>query len=92
MSFNINKFNVGVHVEVIKAYLTESKSHRKIQEDILKIEAPKRGGGFVAMEILHYYGITGKKKGVLITSKFEDEYAGATGSYKQALELIKGKV
>lgn len=92
MGVDINKFTLSIHLEVIKAYLTEAKSHRKIQEEILKIEAPKRGGGFIAMEILHYYGIRGEKKGALITSNFEQEYADAKGAYKKALELLRGKV
>lgn len=49
------KFDEVIHYKVIKAYLKEGKSHRGIQQDILDIPAPTRGGGFIAMQILHYY-------------------------------------
>jgi len=75
--------------QVIKAYLVESKSHRRIQEEILKIDAPVRGGGFVAMNILHHFGIDGAKKGILNRSSLEEEYKNAVGSYKKALELLE---
>ena len=43
--------------KVLKAYLVDGWSHRKIQREILKLDAPARGGGFVAMDILHKYNI-----------------------------------
>lgn len=75
--------------QVIKLYLIEAKSQRFIQKNVLNIEAPNRGGGYVAMQILHRYGIHGDKKGVLSKNSFEDEYSKAEGPYKLALEIIK---
>ena len=37
----------------------------KIQEEILEKEAPARGGGFLAMTILHGFEIKDDKKGIL---------------------------
>jgi hypothetical protein len=40
---------------VLRAYLCDGWSHRRIQEEILGIEAPLRGGGYETMKILHDY-------------------------------------
>jgi hypothetical protein len=85
----IKKYPEFLHAQVIRAYLIDSLSHRKIQEEILKVEAPVRGGGFIAMEILHYYGISGNKKGVLKTNSYREEISVASGKYKEALEIIQ---
>jgi putative restriction endonuclease len=53
---------------VLKAYLVEGKSHRTIQKEILNLPAPPRGGGFVVMEILHFFKIKGEHKSI-----FEDK-------------------
>ncbi|MFP3356290.1 hypothetical protein R0K17_02920 [Planococcus sp. SIMBA_143] len=75
--------------QVLKSYLIEAKSHRSIQEEILNMDAPARGGGFVAMQILHHYGIRGDRKGILLRNSLEEEYAKAEGDYKAALEILK---
>lgn len=51
--------------QILKAYLCESKSHRWIQENIMKLPTPLNGGGYKAMEVLHSYSIKGDKKGLL---------------------------
>jgi len=50
---------------VLKAYLCDGWSHRQIQEQILGIDAPTRGGGYEAMRILHKYGVTGEYKALM---------------------------
>lgn len=60
-------------VNVLTAYLCEARSHRHIQQKILGIDAPTRGGGYEAMRILHRYGITGKYKGCLRGRSFDPE-------------------
>jgi len=50
---------------VLHAYLVEEKSHRLIQSEILDLPAPSNGGGYIAMEILHYFNIKGDSKGLL---------------------------
>lgn len=89
MSSTLDKFPLEIQAKVIYAYLVTAKSHRKIQEEILKIDAPARGGGFITMQILHHYKILGNKKGILIHNSFEDEFLKAEGMYKQALEILK---
>lgn len=86
---NVQRFSEEKIYQVIKAYLVEVKSHRYIQENILDIEAPIRGGGFVAMQILHHYGIHGNKKGILMRNSLKEEYSGAENQYKLALEIMK---
>lgn len=86
---DIRNFSDEKVFQVIKSYLIEAKSHRYIQEKVLGIDAPARGGGFVAMQILHHYGICGDKKGILKRSSLESEYSEAEGSYKLALKILK---
>ncbi len=56
---------------VIEAYLINGWSQRNIQEEILGINAPTRGGGYEAMKILHRYGIRGEHKGVLANQNLD---------------------
>lgn len=70
MSTSLDIFTLDIRARVIKAYLIEAKSHRRMREEILNIDAPARGGGFITMQILHYYAIFGDKKGALIQNLF----------------------
>ena len=88
MSITLDKFPLAIQSKVIHAYLIEAKSHRRIQEEILKIDAPARGGGFVTMQILHHYEIHGNKKGILIHNSFEEEFLKAEGMYRKSLEIL----
>lgn len=82
-------YNIPKEVRVIYAYLKNSLSHRKIQSVVLGEDAPARGGGFLAMQILHDYEIEGDKKGVLNKTPFHIEYERAGGKYLEALNLLK---
>jgi len=84
-----NPKNIPLNAKVIYAYLKNSLSHRKIQSEVLEEEAPARGGGFLAMEILHGYDIQGDKKGILMKIPFTTEYKSATGKYLEALDILK---
>jgi len=69
---------------VMRAYLCDGQSHRAIQRDILGVEAPARGGGFLTMEILHKFGIRGQHKWALRGRRFnaqEFENAGSIQTY-----------
>lgn len=55
--------DIDLHFNVIKEYIFAGKSQRQIQKELLNINAPERGGGFRAMDILHYYDINGAMKG-----------------------------
>lgn len=89
MANNVKKYNEVIHARIINAFLREAKSHRAIQEEVLNIPAPPRGGGFITMEILHHYNIRGDKKGILIERPLLEEKNCATGMYKYALELLE---
>ncbi len=65
MSRYLDSFSEDVIIKVMRAYLVNGDSHRNIQKKILGLPAPARGGGFVAMDILHHYGIKGEHKRVL---------------------------
>ena len=80
---------IPLNAKVIYAYLKNSLSHRKIQSEVLGEDAPARGGGFLAMQILHDYEIEGDKKGVLKKTPFHVEYEKAEGKYLEALNLLK---
>jgi len=54
------------HFDILKAYLCESKSHRWIQENIMELNSPTRGGGYAAMNILHEYDVRNEQKGLLV--------------------------
>lgn len=55
---NLEEFDDETKTEIVKLYLgSEDWSHRRLQKEILKIDAPQRGGGFVVMEILRSFGI-----------------------------------
>ena len=73
-------------VDVLTAYLCEARSQRDIQEKILGIDAPTRGGGYETMRMLRRYGITGKHKGCLRGRSFDPESlirVGNIGIYLQ---------
>ena len=88
MSRYINYFDEDKILQVLMAYLYEGKSHRQIQKDILSLPAPAHGGGFVAMDILHYFNILGDKKGLLQKIEILNELNSASGVYAQALKKI----
>lgn len=85
----IDKYTEEEILKVVKAYLVDGFSHRKIQVDILGLPAPARGDGFVAMDILHYYNIKGEKKGILIDNDIEFEIEKSSGKYKDILMKLK---
>lgn len=70
---------------VLEAYLCYGWSQRKIQEDVLGIDAPERGGGYEAMKILHSYGIVGEHKYALRGKKFDPQAFEAAGSIRTYL-------
>lgn len=85
MSSKIDAYDEDVILRVLNAYLYEGKSHRAIQKEILGLPAPERGGGFVAMSILHEYGIYGEHKGLLLNKDISSELSTASGVYREAL-------
>lgn len=89
MSRYLEEFSEEIIIQIIRAYLYERKSHRDIQREILHIPAPDRGGGFIAMDILHYFDIHGDKKGFLVERNLDQAIMESEGSFKRALQLLK---
>jgi len=85
MSRYIDKFNEYEILEVVKSYLVDGKSYRVIQRDVLGIPASNNGGGYIAMDIIHHFGIRGDKKAVLQRTNIEDEMKNSSGSYLKIL-------
>lgn len=55
---NLDEFSESIKIEILRLFLTSDDwSHRRLQKDILGIEAPTAGGGFVAMSILRSFGL-----------------------------------
>jgi putative restriction endonuclease len=88
LSRYINDFDEDVILKVIMSYLYEGKSHRQIQREILGLPAPERGGGFIAMDILHYFGIHGDKKGLLQKRDIFEVLNNSSGTLHEALRKI----
>lgn len=68
MTRYLRDFPEELIIRTLRAYLIHGDSHRSIQKNILGIPAPARGGGFVAMEILHHYEIKPEHKSILTNS------------------------
>jgi hypothetical protein len=77
-----------IDAKVIYAYLKLNLSHREIQKSILGKNAPAKGGGFLAMGVLHNYEIKDPKKGILNRVIFNNEYTSSEGKYRDALDLL----
>lgn len=84
-----DKFEQHKIAEVIDAYLADGKSHRKIQREILNLPAPSRGGGFIAMEILHHFNIRENKKGILRNSSLEKLKGSTDKAFIKALKIYE---
>lgn len=82
---NILSYNEATHLTVLKAYIIDGKSHRQIQREILGLPAPLHGGGFIAMSILHYYGVSGNEKGILKNKPLSELQDIASRKLKDAL-------
>jgi len=51
---------IELRYEVLERFLFDGWTHRELQSRVLKIPAPKHGGGFEAMYILHCFGFGGE--------------------------------
>ncbi|KMT22311.1 HNH endonuclease [Clostridium cylindrosporum] len=89
MARYLDRFTEEEVLKVVKAYLVDGLSHRKIQFEILGLPSPARGGGFVTMDILHHFNINGDKKGILAKEDINDLIKNSTGNYLEILKKIK---
>lgn len=88
----LDRFTEEEILKVIKSYLLDGLGHRKIQSRILGLPVPDNGGGYIAMDILHYYNIYGDKKGILVNKNINSLIENATGNYREALTKIKAYI
>jgi len=82
------KFGEEKIARVIEAYLVDGLSHRQIQRNILNLPAPARGGGFVAMEILHHFDIREDKKGIIKERKIREKTEFENKRYQEAIDIL----
>lgn len=82
-------YNEEAHLAVVMAYLVDGKSMREIQSEILDLPAPLLGGGYVAMNILHYYGISGAEKGILRKKSIGEIQQAGNEKLRDILRKIK---
>lgn len=92
MARYVERFTEEEQLRVVKAYLVDGLSHRRIQSEILGLPAPNNGGGYVAMDILHYFNIDGDKKGVLANEDINRLIKNSVGNYREALIKIKSYI
>jgi len=85
----IMSYSEDIHLQVLKAFLIEGKSHREIQRSILGLPAPDHGGGFITMNILHYYHIYGNQKGLLKNKDINDILPILTKETSDTLQKLK---
>jgi len=76
-------------LDVVKAFLCNGLSHREIQKNILREDAPVRGGGFLAMNILHRFGIRDQHKNILRGRGFDENLFSEKRHIKAYLEAIE---
>lgn len=62
-----------IEYKALKAYLVDGWSQRKIEREILGLDAPLNGGGYVAMKLLHKYNIREEHKSILMNSHLSKE-------------------
>ncbi|MDT8717632.1 HNH endonuclease [Clostridium sp. 19966] len=89
MARYINKFTEEEIISVVIAYLYDGLSHRDIQKNILHLPTPQNGGGYISMDILHYFNINGDKKGILDNTDIDNEIQSSSGELKQILLKVK---
>ena len=65
---------LDLRYKVLEYFLFHGLTHRELQKEVLQMPAPKHGGGFEAMYILHYYGLGGNDtRGILANVKTYEE-------------------
>ena len=76
--------------EMARLYLEESVSFRNLEQRVLGIDSPERGGGFVAKKALNDFGITASDKGMLARMCPEAAVKTSAGMLKKAICEIYG--
>lgn len=79
-------------LNIIKAYLLDGLSYRKIEMELMNIDSQDRGGGFIAKSILNFYGITGEHKRTINDLNIDQKIETSTGALKETLTALKLKL
>lgn len=87
-TFKIEK-DFGRDIKIMNAYLIEGKSYRKIEKELLNIDKPNSGGGFIAMRLLNSYDIDGSYKSCLSSNTFDSVFAQANDDLKAILSELR---
>lgn len=87
---NIKNFEKDLNI--IKAYLIDCKSYRKIEMELMNIDSQNRGGGFIAKSKLNSYGITREHKGIINNLNIDQEIEKSFGMLKETLTILKLKL
>ena len=74
------QYPIELRYEVLERFLFDGWTHRELQKRVLHMPAPKHGGGFEAMYILHCFGFGGNDTRGLLAN---------TTSYGDLQKLIK---
>lgn len=80
-----------IELDVVKAFLCDGLSHREIQKRVLKKDAPVRGGGFLAMNILHRFGIRERHKNILKGNILDEALFSEKRNITAYLEAIEAR-
>lgn len=69
----VERHSLELRYEVLERFLFDGWTHRELQSKVLRISAPKHGGGFEAMYILHCFGFGGEDtRGLLKDIRSQD--------------------
>ncbi|MCT4660504.1 MAG: HNH endonuclease [Tissierellales bacterium] len=72
-------------LNIVKSYLIDGKSYRKIERELLNKPVTSKVYGYIAMDILKGFGIYADKKGILKDLDFERELL----TYESLISKIK---
>ena len=89
MSRHVHKYDELTVINVLKAYLIDGISHREIQKNILDEPAPNHGGGYIAMDILHHFGVLGKHKAILANKNLDEVDMNELVEVKKILKAVE---
>ncbi len=89
---NMFEVSANIKAQYLKAYLFDGYSFRKLEEKIMGIKSPARGGGFKAQRLIRSYNISNSQKGIFFRLTLEQAYAKADSPLREVLTFIKNEI
>ncbi len=87
-----NLYTPNQRALVVKQYLFDGKSHRQLDEDVLKLDGSE-SRGWQSMGILHYLGLTGDFKALFeemtIESAIKELKLSGTDDYSRVAKVLE---